>query len=139
MSSSNKIHDQEVTATSTAGSNDIAGYRKIPIDNLTLSTDNEFLSPDLMVKFAGDVIVAFGVTLGIAPFMSVIDKSVVQRAAGTHTIIQSCVESVTTIVRNPASFVKSPMFVMMWGVYAATYTTGKKLHKIAFLSYFHRF
>ena len=84
------------------------------------------ISPELFSKLAGDVIVACGVTLGIAPFMSVIDKSIVQRAAGTHTIAQSCLESVTTMVRNPINFVKSPMFLMMWGVYAATYTTGEE-------------
>ena len=73
---------------------------------------------DLLSKLAGDVIVACGVTFGIAPFMSVIDKSIVQRAAGTHSIVQSCTESVTTIARKPVTFLKSPMFLMMWGVYA---------------------
>lgn len=82
---------------------------------------------DLLSKLAGDVIVACGVTFGIAPFMSVIDKSIVQRAAGTHSIVQSCTESVTTIARKPVTFLKSPMFLMMWGVYAATYTTANCL------------
>jgi uncharacterized protein (UPF0218 family) len=95
------------------------------LNNHKQSLANIDFEPDLIAKLAGDVIVACGVTLGIAPFMSVIDKSVVQRAAGTHTIVQSCVESVSAMVRNPSNFVRSPMFVMMWGVYAATYTTGE--------------
>ena len=57
--------------------------------------------------------------------MTTVDKAIVQRAAGTHTILQSCVESLTSIFRNPVGYVKSPMFLMMWGVYASTYTTGK--------------
>jgi hypothetical protein len=88
------------------------------------------LPSDLVAKLAGDVIVACGVTLGIAPFMSIIDKSIVQNAAGTHTIVQSCAESISTIFRNPVSFVKSPMFLMMWGVYAATYSSVNCLKTI---------
>lgn len=83
------------------------------------------LSSNLGSKLVGDVLVACGVTFGVAPFMSVIDKAIVQRAAGTHTVLQSSSQSITSILRNPVSFVKSPMFLMMWSVYAATYTTGK--------------
>lgn len=100
-------------------------------ENLPTITKRDFFPPrDLCTHLFGDVIVACGVTLGIAPFMSVIDKGIVQRAAGTHTIVQSCVESATTILRNPVAFVKSPMFLMMWGVYAATYTTANSLKTI---------
>ena len=91
----------------------------------TLSNHDFFPPQQLSMNLIGDVIVACGVTLGIAPFMSIIDKSIVQRAAGTHTIVESCVQSITSMARNPVEFVKSPMFLMMWGVYAATYTTGE--------------
>lgn len=100
----------------------------IHYDKLTISSKSSNVlktSSELAANLLGDVIVACGVTFGLAPFISVIDKSIVQRAAGTHTVLQSCTESVKTMVRNPISFVKSPMFLMMWGVYAATYSTGK--------------
>ena len=61
----------------------------------------------------------------MSPFVSIVDKAVVQRAAGTHSVLQSGLESVTTIIRKPFAYVKSPTFLMMWTVYAATYTTGK--------------
>lgn len=88
------------------------------------------LSSNLGSKLAGDVLVACGVTFGVAPFMSVIDKAIVQRAAGTHTVLQSSIQSITSIVRNPVTFMKSPMFLMMWGVYAATYTTANCLKTV---------
>eukprot|EP00814_Leptocylindrus_danicus_P014054 CAMPEP_0116045522 /NCGR_PEP_ID=MMETSP0321-20121206/27666_1 /TAXON_ID=163516 /ORGANISM="Leptocylindrus danicus var. danicus, Strain B650" /LENGTH=373 /DNA_ID=CAMNT_0003526867 /DNA_START=11 /DNA_END=1132 /DNA_ORIENTATION=+ len=75
-------------------------------------------------KIVGDVLVACGVTLGVAPFMTVVDKAIVQRAAGTHSILSSAGQSLQGMLRNPAAYVKSPMFLMMWGVYAATYTTA---------------
>lgn len=88
------------------------------------STAESTASPTLGLRIFGDVVVAATVTLGISPFLTVIDKSIVQRAAGTHTMAQSCFESVRTMARNPAAYVKSPAFLMMWGVYAATYSTA---------------
>ncbi len=102
-------------------------------DKFTISSGSSSVlepSSELTANLLGDVIVACGVTFGLSPFMSVIDKSIVQRAAGTHTVLQSCTQSVKTMVRNPISFVKSPMFLMMWGVYAATYSTGKTFSTI---------
>ena len=91
----------------------------------TLKID-QTVSSDLSSKLIGDVLVAFGVTFGMSPFVSIIDKSVVQRAAGTHSILQSGLESMTSILRNPYAYIKSPTFLMMWAVYAATYSTGEQ-------------
>jgi hypothetical protein len=85
---------------------------------------------ELLPKLAGDVLVACTVTLGVAPFMSVIDKAIVERANGTKTILKSSAASIASIVRSPVTFVKSPVFLMMWGVYAATYTTANCLKTI---------
>mmetsp|Transcript_30189 Transcript_30189/g.45738 ORF Transcript_30189/g.45738 Transcript_30189/m.45738 type:complete len:271 (-) Transcript_30189:2089-2901(-) len=88
------------------------------------STRDSTLSSDLSLKITGDVGVAAGVTFAVSPFIVAIDKAVVQKAAGTHTISRSIVQSMTNMVRNPLSFVKSPTFLMMWGVYGATYMTA---------------
>jgi len=101
------------------------------ITNNHLVSEQKIISPsynnneDNMFKLllAGDVMVACGVTFGISPFMVVIDKAIVQRAAGTHTILRSGMESFSSMIRNPYRTVKSPTFLLMWTVYAATYTT----------------
>ena len=135
MGSSNKQDAHEVLAMSLIAPLDGMDV-PLSIDDESLTNGNERNIPqDLVAKLAGDVIVACGVTLGITPFMSIIDKSVVQRAAGTHTILQSSVESFSAMTRHPARFVKSPMFLMMWGVYAATYTTGKCKEKLQLKCY----
>ena len=125
MGSSNKLDGHEVLATSSISSVDGMTVPLSIDDESLLNGNGRNVPQDLVAKLAGDVIVACGVTLGITPFMSIIDKSIVQRAAGTHTILQSSVESILSITRHPISYVKSPMFLMMWGVYAATYTTGE--------------
>jgi len=82
---------------------------------------------DLSSKLAGDVAIALTVTLGVSPFLTIIDKAIVQRASGTHTMGQSCLESAKSLLRQPGTYLRSPAFLMMWGVYAATYTTANCL------------
>jgi hypothetical protein len=95
-------------------------------DGTILRLPSTFLSEsDLGLKFTGDILVALSVTFGVSPFLSVIDKAIVQKAAGTHSILQSSFESTVNIARNPGSFIRSPVFLAMWGVYAATYSTGE--------------
>jgi len=94
------------------------------------SEADRVLSSSLTDKIAGDVLVATGITFGFSPFLAIVDKAVIQLAAGTHTIARSCMETISSIARNPTAFVKSPSFIMMWGVYAATYTTANFLKTI---------
>ena len=92
-------------------------------------TQLQWMNVGLMKHLAGDVAIASVVTFGVAPIISVIDKSIVQRAAGTHSIVNSMFESATSIVRSPVTFVRSPAFLLMWGVYGSTFATGKFLSK----------
>eukprot|EP00978_Attheya_sp_CCMP212_P019823 scaffold56037_cov45-Attheya_sp.AAC.2 len=84
-------------------------------------------SSNLGEKLFGDVLVATGVTFAVAPFISIVDKAIVQKVAGTHNILQSVAESTQNMVRKPVQFIKSPMFLLMWGMYAATYSTANVL------------
>jgi len=56
----------------------------------------------------GDAIIAAGVTAVAAPFVGIVDKAVVQKSSGTHTLIQSSIESVKGMLRNPAAYFRSP-------------------------------
>jgi hypothetical protein len=98
-------------------------------------TDNENSSVALDVpaqqrlgeKIIGDVVVGTGVTFAVAPSLTVVDKAIVQSAAGTHTLLKSAFESVQGMFLHPIKYVKSPTFLLMWGVYAATYSTANSL------------
>jgi len=75
-------------------------------------------------NITGDVLSALAISICVAPFITIVDKAIVQRAAGSHTISKSILASVSNILRHPVAYFRSPMFLMMWGVYASTYTTA---------------
>jgi len=81
-------------------------------------------STKLGERLLGDVLVATAVTAGVAPFLTVVDKAIVESSAGTKTLVRSGVDSIRSMVQNPVSYVKSPTFLLMWSVYAATYATA---------------
>jgi hypothetical protein len=88
------------------------------------------VSSSLTEKVVGDVLVGGGVALSVTPFLTVIDKAITQRSSGTNSILKSCFESIQSITRSPVAFVKSPMFLVMWGTYAVTYSTANSLKTI---------
>jgi len=82
---------------------------------------------NLKEKLVGDVLSALTITFFVSPCLVIVDKSVVQKTAGTHTIIQSVKETIGMMIKTPVKFYRSPMFLMMWGVYASTYSTANIL------------
>jgi len=88
----------------------------------------------LSYKLMGDVGISAIVAFFAAPWISMIDKAVVETSSsasssnltGTRTtIVQSCTASLRCLRTNPIQYLRSPMFLIMWSAYAATYTTGK--------------
>jgi len=78
-------------------------------------------------KLIGDVLIGTSITLGVAPFISVIDKAIVESASGSKTLVRSGLDSISNIIRNPVGFARSPMFLVMWGTYAVTYNVANSL------------
>ena len=93
----------------------------------TASNDSSTL---LSKKLVGDVVIGTTVTFALAPFLSIVDKAIVQRAAGSQTLVQSAADSFRTILRNPLAYAKSPAFLWMWAVYASTYSAANSLKTI---------
>jgi hypothetical protein len=85
---------------------------------------------NLQEKLLGDVLVATAVAAGLAPFLTVIDKALVQYSAGSHSVKQSAVQSLTAMVRQPIQYLKGPSFLWMWATYTSTYTTANTLRTI---------
>ena len=92
--------------------------------------DNMRAEATLGDKLLGDVIIGGGVTFCIAPFLTVVDKAIVQQAAGTHSMYQSGMETIASMVRHPIQYFKSPTFLWMWFVYGSTYCTANCLKTI---------
>ena len=86
-----------------------------------------FATNSLKEKLFGDVAIGASVTFAIAPILTIIDKAVVQSASGTNTLARSALESMHGMLTNPIKTVKSPAFLLVWGVYAGTYSTANCL------------
>jgi len=87
-------------------------------------TSSSIASTHLGSKLAGDALVAAAVTFFVSPFLTVVDKAIVESAAGTNSILSSSLNSFKSMARNPIEYIKSPTFLLMWGVYSVTYTTA---------------
>lgn len=98
---------------------------------VTLTPNRIFLSNDhLLERLLGDIIIGAGVTAMVSPFLTVIDKALVQKSAGSATVVGSMIGSVSSMIKNPIGYVKSPTFLWMWATYAATYTVANSIKTI---------
>jgi len=91
---------------------------------------NVVFPSNLGEKLLGDVLVAASVTAAVAPFLTIVDKALVQRSAGSHTIFSSAVQSIGGMLRNPVAYFRSPTYLRMWATYAATYSAANSLRTL---------
>jgi hypothetical protein len=96
----------------------------VPTISTTTTSSSISFSSHLGSKLAGDTLVALAVTFGTSPFLTVVDKAIVESTAGTNSILSSAGNSLKSMARNPVEYLKSPTFLLMWAVYSATYTTA---------------
>lgn len=68
-----------------------------------------------------DVLAAAGTAFCVAPAISILDQAIVQNASGAKTLSASVKDSLKSLVQRPATFVRSPAFLLLWGVYGGTY------------------
>jgi hypothetical protein len=68
-----------------------------------------------------DVLAAAATAFCVAPAISILDQAIVQNASGTKTIPASIKDSLTLMIQRPVKFVRSPAFLLLWGVYGGTY------------------
>mmetsp|Transcript_26614 Transcript_26614/g.77459 ORF Transcript_26614/g.77459 Transcript_26614/m.77459 type:complete len:363 (-) Transcript_26614:198-1286(-) len=78
---------------------------------------------------AGDVLAAFGAALAVSPFVCVIDKAVVQAAAGSN-LPTALMNNLQSLVLHPGTFVRRPEFIMIVLVYVATYSAANTITTI---------
>ncbi|XP_003744757.2 uncharacterized membrane protein C365.16-like [Galendromus occidentalis] len=57
----------------------------------------------------------------VSPAVSMVDKAIFSNASGKASFSRSFNESLLTVVRHPAQFVKNPSLLWVWGVYSSTY------------------
>src|SRR5688572_10338294 len=75
---------------------------------------------------------ACGVTAAslVAPFISIIDKSIFSNASGKEKMRMALYNGFQSLIRNPITFVKRPSFLLIWGVYSSTYIVANAIENI---------
>jgi len=68
-----------------------------------------------------DVLAASATAFCVAPAISILDQAIVQNASGAKTLGESVKDSVRQLIKKPTTFLKSPAFLLLWGVYGGTY------------------
>jgi len=99
--------------------------------NSNNSNSGDIAATPLPRKVAGDVMAGSVVAFCVAPFLTIVDKAIVERSAGTKTLVQSGLNSAKTMLQNPVAYYRSPTFLLMWAVYASTYSTANALRTVA--------
>ncbi|KAJ3087524.1 hypothetical protein HDU96_004479, partial [Phlyctochytrium bullatum] len=66
----------------------------------------------------------------VAPFISIIDKSIFANASGRQPLAQGILSGFTTLVTKPVYFVKQPAFLLIWGVYSGTYIVANSIEAV---------
>jgi len=84
-------------------------------------SENEARKADIAKTYLVDVGAALTASFLVAPFMTVIDRSIIQNTAGVKPLKQGVIEGFTEYLTRPWRFFRRPEFFMIWGVYAATY------------------
>ena len=89
-------------------------------------------SQQLVVEnLVGDIIIGASVTAAVSPTISIIDKAVVENAAGKK-LLESAASSLRQMLKHPLKYLRSPTFQWMWFTYSATYITANILKQSRF-------
>ena len=81
---------------------------------------NKDLVSSFKYNLLSDFIAASLAGLIATPFVSIIDKAVVESTAKSISLKKSVKDGFKQLIK-PSKFIRSPQFLMVWGVYSATY------------------
>jgi hypothetical protein len=101
--------------------------RRTASTTTTTKTDDDSFPMSLHEKFVGDIAVGTTVTAATSAILAVVDKALVQRSMGSHTLMASMKTTVTSMLAHPVAYFKSPAFLWMWATYASTYSAANML------------
>lgn len=74
----------------------------------------------LAARLASDVVAAAVASLMVSPFISIVDRAIIQSASGTAGMKASVMQGLRVMVTKPALFSARPDFICTFSLYAAT-------------------
>ncbi|CAM9119771.1 unnamed protein product [Phaeothamnion confervicola] len=79
---------------------------------------------------AADTASAISASFLVSPFITIVDRSIMQNASGAKNMGDSVKEGFRELILRPVTFVRRPEFLMIWGLYAATYTAANFINTV---------
>ncbi|ETV98849.1 hypothetical protein H310_08350 [Aphanomyces invadans] len=75
-------------------------------------------------KIAIDVVAAAAASFLVSPTITAIDRAIIENASGKRVLMQGIKDISMEFVRNPVAFVRRKDFLLIYGLYVATYATA---------------
>ncbi|CAG8617266.1 3769_t:CDS:2 [Acaulospora morrowiae] len=92
--------------------------------------DNSLGNNTLAKKFGVDVFAAALAAFIVSPFITIIDRSIIENASGRATLSTSLKKGFHSLFSRPFAFIRTPSFLLVFGVYSATYSTANTIDTI---------
>ncbi|RLN46902.1 hypothetical protein BBJ29_002910 [Phytophthora kernoviae] len=88
------------------------------------SSDRPQGAVELAKRLAVDVGAAMAASIGVAPFITIVDRAIIENASGARPLGRGLKEISLDFVRHPLRFVGKREFMLIFGLYTATYVSA---------------
>ncbi|KAF0558241.1 putative membrane protein [Gigaspora margarita] len=78
----------------------------------------------LTKRFGIDVFSAASAAFAVSPFITIVDRSIIENASGRNKLSSALKRGFVELFTRPHRFVRTPAFLLVFGVYFTTYTTA---------------
>ncbi|OQR82934.1 hypothetical protein ACHHYP_15310 [Achlya hypogyna] len=99
-----------------------------PVTAATSSTASS--AATLATKLGIDLASAGIASFFVAPFITTVDRAIIENAAGARPLKQALKEITMDCIRNPLSFIRRKEFLLIYGVYTATYVSANAVDTV---------
>lgn len=79
---------------------------------------------DVAKRLGIDVAAAMAASLGVSPFITIVDRSIIENANGARPLARGLKELSLSFVRHPLQFVRKREFLLIFGLYTSTYVAA---------------
>ncbi|CAI5710607.1 hypothetical protein KXD40_006217 [Peronospora effusa] len=95
------------------------------------SEKNQSPGPAKLVKqLMVDTAAAMAASLGVAPFITIVDRAIIENASGARPLGRGIKELSISFLKNPLRFVGKREFHIVFGLYTATYMAANAVDSV---------
>ncbi|GMF21408.1 unnamed protein product [Phytophthora fragariaefolia] len=95
------------------------------------SSDQKPHGPATLAKqLVADTLAAMAASLGVAPFITIVDRAIIENASGARPLGRGLKELSVEFLKHPLRFVGKREFHLIFGLYTATYVTANVVDSV---------